>query len=188
MIAAILVSGWLIFLAELGDKSQLIALAMATRYRPAIVLLGITIATGFNHFLSVLIGGAVSALIPLFYINFLAGAAFIIFAFWTIRGDKLDDTEDRKGYSHPLLTITLTFFLAELGDKTMLATITVSTTYQPFGVWVGSTFGMVLSDALALLVGTLLGRNLPERAVKFGAAAVFLVFGLIYIKQAVFPV
>ena len=82
-----------------------------------------------------------------------------------------------------MLAVGVAFFLAELGDKTMLATITLATQEGWLGTWVGSTLGMVLADALAIGVGALLGRNLPERAIRYGAAAAFLVFGLLLIAD-----
>ena len=81
------------------------------------------------------------------------------------------------------MIVAVTFFLAELGDKTMLGTVTLATQYPPVQVWLGSTVGMVLSDALAIWVGQALGKRLPERAVKLGAAAIFLAFGLFSLYQ-----
>src|SRR6185295_3144521 len=84
-----------------------------------------------------------------------------------------------------ILAASGAFFLAELGDKTMLATITLATRDNPFGVWLGSTIGMVAADALAILVGKLLGTHLPERAVRIGAAAAFVIFGVILIFEGI---
>jgi Ca2+/H+ antiporter, TMEM165/GDT1 family len=177
---AFLLSFGVIFLAELGDKSQLMALAFAARYRPWLVLLAVTIATLIVHAGSVVLGRVFALALPTNLINVLAGIAFLVFAVWTLRGDEVDESEadrgPRTGLS-ALLLVGTTFFLAELGDKTMLATITLATDYGPFGTWVGSTLGMVAADALAIVVGRALGKRLPERAIAIGAAVLFFVFG-----------
>ena len=181
MLTAFLVSFGVIFVAELGDKSQLMALAFASRYRPWPILVGITLATGVVHAVSVLVGGLMGAAMPTEAINLVAGVAFLGFAVWTLRGDKLDDEEaaraDRTTRS-VVLAVAVAFFLAELGDKTMLATITLATREGLLGTWVGSTLGMVAADALAIVVGRQLGARLPERIVKVGATLAFVVFGV----------
>jgi putative Ca2+/H+ antiporter (TMEM165/GDT1 family) len=183
---AFLVSFGVIFLAELGDKSQLMALAFATRYKPLPILAGITIATAVVHAFSVLAGAAFDAALPTDTINVAAALAFFAFAAWTIRGDRLDDDAtarvERAGGS-AVLAATGAFFLAELGDKTMLATITLATNEGALGVWAGSTVGMVAADALAVGVGAKLGRRLPERTVKLVAAASFVVFGVLLLIE-----
>ena len=112
--------------------------------------------------------------------------AFIDFGLWTLRGDKLeDDFSGRAGKLGPFMTAAGTFFIAEIGDKTMLATVTLATGEDPWvGVWPGSTLGMALADALAIWVGMILGKRLPERAVRLGAAAVFIVTGVVTIGMA----
>lgn len=169
-----------VFVAEMGDKTQLVALAFATKFKTLTVLAGVFIATFAVHLLSVLLGEAVSLALPVFWIQLLAGLSFIFFGLWTLRGDSLDDDEV-KGASRfgPLLTVATTFFLAELGDKTMLATITIASEQKSFvAVWFGSTIGMVLSDGIAIIVGKVLGKNLPEKLIKYVGAAVFLISGV----------
>jgi len=177
-----------IFVAELGDKSQLMAMAFATRYKPLPILIGITIATAVVHAVSVLIGAVVGAQLPTTAITLVAGVMFVGFGVWTFRGDKLDDDEaakvDRDNRS-AIVAASVAFFLAELGDKTMLATITLATTHGAFGTWLGSTVGMVAADALAIGVGAVLGRRLPEKAIRIGAGTAFLVFGAVLIAQAI---
>ena len=183
---AFLLSFGVIFLAELGDKSQLIALAFAARYRPWIVLLGVTLATLLVHAGSVVLGRVFALALPTDLINIAAGIAFLVFAAWTLRGDKLDDDETTRTPARGIaavFSIGTAFFLAELGDKTMLATVTLATTEEPIGTWLGSTAGMVAADALAIGVGALLGSRLPERAMKIFAAAAFVVFGVILIAE-----
>lgn len=181
MFEALGVSTGAIFLAELGDKSQLMALAFATRYRAGPVLVGITLATAVVHALSVVFGVVLAAQLPTRAITIVAGLAFLGFAAWTLRGDRLDDDEVARadrGLRSAVLAASVAFFLAELGDKTMLATVTLATTHEPVGTWAGSTVGMVAADALAIVAGRQLGTRVPERAIRIGAALSFVVFGV----------
>jgi len=176
----------LVFLAELGDKTQLVALMFATRFKAGIVLAGVLVATLLVHAFSVALGGITGRLLPHGWILLLSGLAFIAFAIWTWRGDRLDDEGQKvRRLTSPFLIVLVTFFLAELGDKTMLCTVTLASQYPPVPVWLGSTLGMVISDALAIWVGQAMGKRLPEKAVKMGAAAIFLVFGLFSIFQGI---
>ena len=183
---ALLLSFGVIFVAELGDKSQLMALTLAARYRVLPILAGITAATAVVHLASVAIGGLVGVALPTHVIAVVAGLAFFAFAAWTLRGDELTEDDERSaaraGRSAFVIT-TVAFFLAELGDKTMLATITLATNHGWFGTWVGSTLGMVAADALAIAVGAVLGRRLPERVIRYGAAASFVVFGALLVVE-----
>ncbi|HXI45979.1 MAG TPA: TMEM165/GDT1 family protein [Candidatus Acidoferrales bacterium] len=176
----------MIFLAELGDKSQLMALAFAARYRAWTVLVAVSLATLLVHAGSVLVGKAFALTLPTPAIQVVAGLAFFFFAAWTLRGDSLGATEEGRANKvgrWAILTIGTAFFLAELGDKTMLATITLATTEEPIGTWLGSTAGMVAADALAIAIGALLGARLPERAIKVFAALAFVVFGVILVAE-----
>jgi len=184
---AFLLSFGVILLAELGDKSQLMALAFAARYKAVTVLVAVTVATLVVHAGSVLLGSAFAVALPTGLIQVAAGAAFLGFAAWTVRGDTLgegDEGRARRAGRWALLTVGIAFFLAELGDKTMLATVTLATTEEPWGTWLGSTAGMVLADAIAIALGAFLGARLPERAIKVFAAGSFIVFGLWLIAQA----
>jgi putative Ca2+/H+ antiporter (TMEM165/GDT1 family) len=183
---AFVLSFGVILLAELGDKSQLMALAFAARYPAWTVLAAVTVATLIVHAFSVLVGSAAALALPTNVINVAAGLAFFVFAAWTLRGDQLGEREQSRAARSTrwaMLSIGTAFFLAELGDKTMLATITLATTEEPIGTWLGSTAGMVAADALAIGVGALLGARLPERAIKLFAAASFVVFGALLILQ-----
>jgi putative Ca2+/H+ antiporter (TMEM165/GDT1 family) len=187
-LVATAVSFAVIFVAELGDKSQLMAMTFATRFRTWPVLIGITVATAVVHLISVGIGYGLGATLPTGWISLIAGLAFLAFGAWTLRGDSLTDEEKGKAErstGSAILAVGGAFFLAELGDKTMLATITLATQYGWFGTWLGSTLGMVAADALAILVGRLLGRHLPEKAIKYGAAALFAIFGVWLVVEAI---
>lgn len=184
---AFVVSFGIIFVAELGDKSQLMALAFAARYRAVTILAAITAATALVHLVSVAIGAAVAVALPVRAIAVIAGLAFLAFAVWTVRGDQLGDDDtaraERTTTRSVFVTVGVAFLLAELGDKTMLATVTLATDNGIVGTWIGSTVGMVAADALAIVVGRQLGARLPERAIKVGAAITFVAFGVLLIVE-----
>ncbi|HEX2910042.1 MAG TPA: TMEM165/GDT1 family protein [Chloroflexia bacterium] len=184
--SAFLIALFFVFIAEMGDKTQLVALAFATRFRASIVLAAVFAATLLVHLFSVGIGEVLGLALPVFWIKLLAGLAFIGFGIWTLRGDEIEEeeklTQNRWG---PFLTVAITFFLAELGDKTMLATITIASQQQSFiPVWLGSTVGMVLADGIAVIVGMVLGKRLPERLIQIVAALIFIGSGLFTLVEA----
>ena len=186
VLVAFAVSFGVVFVAELGDKSQLMALAFAARYRALPVLLAITAATAALLGLSVAVGVALRSAIPTGPISIVAGLAFLAFAIWTLRGDDdEDDVDVGRGARSAMLSVAGAFFLSELGDKTMLATITLATTEGALGTWLGATAGMVAADALAIVVGRQLGARLPRRAVRIGAAAAFFVFGVLLLVDGI---
>ncbi|MCC6174184.1 MAG: TMEM165/GDT1 family protein [Chloroflexi bacterium] len=170
-----------IFIAEMGDKSQLMALAFGCRLPTRVVLAGIFAATLLVHLASVAIGEVLGLALPTFWIGLAAGLAFVGFGIWTLRGDTLDDPDAEVGKRFgAFATVAATFFLAELGDKTMLATITLASQLQAFvPVWIGSTVGMVVADGLAIWIGRAAGRRLPERTIRYAAAAIFILSGLL---------
>ncbi|MFY1695526.1 MULTISPECIES: TMEM165/GDT1 family protein [unclassified Solwaraspora] len=187
-LTATAISFGVIFIAELGDKSQLMAMTFATRFKMWPVLIGITAATAVVHLVSVGIGYGLGVALPTGWISLVAAVAFFGFALWTLRGDSLTDEESRRAQRttrSAIIAVFTAFFLAELGDKTMLATITLATRHGWFGTWLGSTLGMVAADALAIVVGRMLGRRLPERVVAYGAAALFVLFGCWLLVEAV---
>jgi putative Ca2+/H+ antiporter (TMEM165/GDT1 family) len=152
------------------------------------VLIGITAATATVHLVSVALGYGLGAVLPTGWINLAAAIAFVAFGLWTLRGDSLSDEEQAKAgrtTRSAVIAVGSAFFLAELGDKTMLATVTLAIDNGWLGVWIGSTLGMVAADALAIVVGRALGRHLPEKAIRYGAAALFFVFGAWLAVEAV---
>jgi putative Ca2+/H+ antiporter (TMEM165/GDT1 family) len=186
VLASTLLAFGVIFVAELGDKSQLMALTFATRFRVWPVLVGITAATAIVHLVSVAIGFGLGAALPTGWINLVAALAFLAFGVWTLRGDTLTEDEEEKvnrAGKRAIIAVGTAFFLAELGDKTMLATITLATKEGLFGTWLGSTLGMVTADGLAIVVGQQLGARLPERVIKYGAATSFVVFGVLLLFE-----
>jgi Ca2+/H+ antiporter, TMEM165/GDT1 family len=207
-----LVAAVLIMVGELADKSQLLALVLATRYKAWQVLAGIFMATFVVHFFTALVGQWIGASIPQGILPWLSGLLFIGFGIWTLRGDKVEDSEADRGTLRfgPVLATAIAFFFAELGDKTQIMTLTIaadpgsallvylkqagptvnawiqalgtpgaiSPMQQFWAVTFGSTFGMVLADAIAILVGRLLGRNLPELLLRRDSGVLFIIFGV----------
>ena len=169
------------FIAEFGDKSQLLTLTLATKYRAVPVLIAITGATMLLQAISVGIGGALGASLPTTFINALAAVAFLGFAIWTL-WDKDDEevatTTSTVTHRRVIFSIATMFFLAELGDKTMLSSMTLATDRNLFGTWLGATLGMVAADGLALLFGKYLGDRIPRNAIRYGSAAVFFLFAV----------
>ena len=186
---AFLLSFGVIFVAELGDKSQLMALAFAARYRAVPILIGIAIATAVVHALSVAVGAVVGAALPDSRDRRCSPVSpSFVFAAWSLRGDTLGEDEARRANRterSAIVAASVAFFLAELGDKTMLATITLATNEGLVGAWLGSTLGMVAADALAILVGQQLGTRLPERAIRIGAFVVFILFGIVLVAEGI---
>lgn len=185
--AALFVSTVAIFAAEMGDKTQLVAMSLATRYRVWTVLIGITIATAAVHAFSVLAAEGLGVALPGDWLTLAAGLSFLVFGLWTLRGDDLTEADEARAASRRirsgLLTVCAVFFVAELGDKTMLATVAIGTQYHWLPVWIGSTVGMVAADALAIALGAVLGKRMPERAIRIGAAALFLLGGTVLAFQ-----
>ncbi|HEX3284177.1 MAG TPA: TMEM165/GDT1 family protein [Mycobacterium sp.] len=190
MFAALLLSFAVIFVAEMGDKSQLMAMTFALRHRWWVVLGGITAATTAVHLISVAVGHYLGAALPTHLLGILAGVAFVFFGLWTLRGDRLSDdeaTRAQRSSAPAFFAVTSAFLLAELGDKTMLATVTLAADHDWVGVWIGSTLGMVAADALAIVVGAIAGKHLPERFIQLAAAALFVVFGVYMLVEGFFP-
>ena len=167
-----------VVLAEMGDKTQLLAMAFACKFRWQTVMWGVLAATVLNHLFAVLVGSYLTAFIPLSYIQIGAATSFIAFGIWTIRGDELGDEAEKDKFS-PFWTVAIAFFIAEMGDKTQLATIALAAKFQTvLPVWLGTTAGMMVADGIGILFGIVLGKKIPERTMKWFAAILFIGFGL----------
>src|SRR5580693_8216787 len=164
MLAATLLSLGVVFLAELGDRSQLITMTYALRFRWWVVLPGVALAAFLVHGVSVTIGHFLGASLPARPMAFASAIAFLIFAAWAWREGAADDeaVSRTREPRFALLTVVSSFALAEMSDKTSLATVTLASDHDWAGVWIGSTLGMVLADALAIGAGMLLHRRLPQ--------------------------
>ncbi|MCD0444569.1 TMEM165/GDT1 family protein [Glycomyces sp. A-F 0318] len=176
-----------IFVGELGDKSQLMALTFATRYRLRTVVLGLVIAIGALIGLSVGVGAAVGNLLPTDWIRLAAAVMFIGFGLWGLRAgaDEDDDGHAVKERRSGLLTVVTAMFLAEFGDKTMLIAMGMGSSYNPWGVWLGGTAGMLAADLLAVFAGAWVAKRVPEKVVRYVSAGLFLVIGVLLGVEAV---
>lgn len=175
-----------VVVAEMGDKTQLLAIALAGKYKIKEVMTGVFIATVLNHAIAVAFGGFLGTVIPFEYIKAAAAVSFIVFGLWTIRGDKLGDEKNKRSRLGPVAAVTIAFFAAEFGDKTQLMTIALAAQYsQPFLVLLGTTTGMMIADGIGILGGAWLSKHVPEVYVKWASALIFIVFGIITLYEAV---
>lgn len=168
----------LVAVSEMGDKTQLLAFSLATRYRrPWVVMGGILAATILNHALASAVGSWISAQVPARVMAAILAATFIGFGLWTLKPDTLE--EDRRPPRFgPFLTTLVLFFLAEMGDKTQLATVALAARYRSVVlVTTGTTLGMLASDGLAVFLGEKLATRLPMKWIRIAAAALFFAFG-----------
>ncbi|MGO9927816.1 MAG: TMEM165/GDT1 family protein [Mycobacterium sp.] len=180
MLTATLLSLGVVFLAELGDRSQLITMTYALRYRWWVVLTGVAIAAFAAHGVSVTVGHFLGTTLPARPMAFASAIAFLVFAVWAWReGGAAEETvSSSREPRFALLTVMSSFALAEMSDKTSLATVTLASNHDWAGVWIGTTVGMVLADGLAIGVGILLHQRLPEQLLHVLASLLFLLFGL----------
>jgi putative Ca2+/H+ antiporter (TMEM165/GDT1 family) len=180
VLAAALTSFPVVFLAELGDRSQLITITYALRYRWWVVLTGVAIAAGLAHGVSVAIGHFLGLTLPARPMAFAAAVAFLGFAVWTwcAGADGDDGVRPPREPRFALLAVVSSFVLAELGDKTTLATVALAGDRNWAGVWIGTTAGMVAADGLAIAAGIVLHRRLPVKLLHIVAGLLFLLFGL----------
>jgi putative Ca2+/H+ antiporter (TMEM165/GDT1 family) len=178
-VQAFLISTAVVALAEIGDKTQLLAFVLATRFRkPVPIILAILAATLFNHAGAAAIGAWLTTLISPMAMRWVLGASFIAMAAWILVPDKLDEDDARIGRGGVFVATFVAFFLAEMGDKTQIATIALAAQYQSvFAVVAGTTLGMMLANVPAVLIGNQLAGRLPVKWVHRVAAAIFLMVG-----------
>jgi putative Ca2+/H+ antiporter (TMEM165/GDT1 family) len=178
----------LVAASEMGDKTQLLAFSLAARFRrPWTVMGGILLATILNHALAATAGSWIAAQVPPRVMAGVLGATFIAFGLWTLQPDTLDDARapDRFG---PFLTTTILFFLAEMGDKTQLATVALAAQFgSVVAVTVGTTAGMLLADGLAVFLGERLATRVQLRWIRVAAASLFFAFGVVALVAAYAP-
>ncbi|HAL37998.1 MAG TPA: hypothetical protein DCP03_07715 [Polaromonas sp.] len=179
---AFLVSTGIVALAEMGDKTQLLALVLAARFRkPWPIVLGIFVSTIANHAMAGVLGAWVTTVISPQVLRWILGASFIAMAVWMLIPDKLDDGETSDAPRFGVFgTTVLAFFLAEMGDKTQIATVMLAARYQTW-VWVvaGSTLGMMLANAPVVWLGSRVTRLVPLRVVHIVSALIFTLLGLL---------
>ncbi|MCM2324547.1 MAG: TMEM165/GDT1 family protein [Oligoflexia bacterium] len=175
----------LVTLSEMGDKTQLLAFSLATRFkRPWVVMAGIFVATVLNHALASSVGSWISTHIPAQTLALVLGVTFILFGLWTLKPDTLEEGNGPSGLGAFAAT-TVLFFLAEMGDKTQLATVALAAKYQSI-LWVttGTTLGMLISDGLAVFAGEALTRKISMQKLRWAAAGLFFLFGGISLWSA----
>lgn len=177
---ALLTSTALVALAEIGDKTQLLAILLATRFkRPWPIIAGIFTATIANHFLAALVGSQAAALLDGAWFRYLIAASFIAMAIWTLIPDKIDDLEDKPARFGAFLTTVIAFFLVEMGDKTQIATVALGARFHDVvAVTAGTTLGMMLANVPAVFLGNELVKRVPMRVVHIVAASLFLLIGI----------
>lgn len=176
----------LVFIAEMGDKTQILALAFATRFPVRKVLIGIGLGVFLNHGLAVALGSYLSRLVPINTLQIIAGAAFVGFALWTLKPEKEEDEKEPGIKFGPTVTVAIAFFLGELGDKTQLTAITLAADANyPLMILAGTVSGMIATGALGIIVGKKLGDKIPELGIKLLAASIFMFFGLQKLYQTV---
>ena len=178
---SLLISCGVVALAEIGDKTQLLAFILAARFKkPAPIILGILAATIANHGLAGAVGAWITATVSPDTLRWVLGISFIGMAIWTMIPDKIEDEEIQIARKLGVFSATLiTFFLAEMGDKTQIATVALAAHYAvPLLVVFGTTLGMLIADVPAVFVGDKLANKIPMRLVHSIAAAIFAILGL----------
>ncbi len=179
---AFLVSTGVVALAEIGDKTQLLALVLAAKFRkPIPIILGILVATVVNHAVAGAAGAWISALVGPTAMRWILGLSFIAMAAWTLVPDKYDDDEKKDAAPRfgVFVTTLIAFFLLEMGDKTQIATVALAAKYSSLvAVVAGTTLGMMLANVPAVLLGEVAAKKLPMQVVHRIAAAIFLALGV----------
>lgn len=183
-LAAFTASFLLIVVGEMGDKTQFIALSFGTRYNPYKVLIAIFLATLANFSIFVVVGQLLTSVVPIDIISLAASLSFIGFGLWTLRPEKIKTETQKPSRFGVIGTVGIAFFIAEFGDKTQLTAISLAAEYQnALSVLIGATLGMLVADGIALGIGIVLGKRVPERTLKWISAAVFILFGLVGVYE-----
>lgn len=184
---SLLVSTGVVALAEIGDKTQLLAFILAARFKkPVPIILGILAATVVNHGLAGALGAWITAVVSPEIMRWALGLSFIGMAAWTMIPDKIEDEEAQIAQRFGVFGATLiTFFLAEMGDKTQIATVALAAHYAaPLMVVIGTTLGMLIADVPAVFVGDKLASKIPMKLVHTIAAAIFALLGIVTLLGA----
>lgn len=182
---ALLTSTAVVTLAEIGDKTQLLAIVLATRFKkPLPIIGGIFAATVANHFLAALVGSEVASILDGQWFRYAIAASFIAMAAWTLIPDKLDDDERKPARFGAFITTLIAFFLVEMGDKTQVATVALGARFHDvFSVTMGTTLGMMLANVPAVFLGHEVLKYVPLNIVRMIAAGLFLLIGVWVLAQ-----
>ncbi|MGE3296623.1 MAG: TMEM165/GDT1 family protein [Porticoccaceae bacterium] len=178
---AFLVATGIVALAEIGDKTQLLAFILAARFhKPLPIIAGILIATLVNHSFAGALGAWLTALMTPQTLRWVLGISFLGMAVWTLIPDKFDESDSKVTRFGVFGTTLIAFFLAEMGDKTQIATVALAAQYQSFlAVVAGTTLGMMIANAPAVLLGDRIAQRMPVRLVHAVAAAIFAILGVV---------
>lgn len=178
--SAFLTSTFVVAVAEIGDKTQLLSLMLAARFRrPWPIVLGIFVATVANHYAAAWVGDWVAAALGPRTLRWLLGGSFLAIALWALRPDELDDDGSVQRGMGVFATAVVAFFLAEIGDKTQIATIALAAKYSALSaVVMGTTLGMMLANVPVVFLGERIVKRLPLKAVRWTAAGIFAVLGV----------
>ena len=179
MFESILSSFSLVAISEIGDKTQLLAFSLAARHKSRWrVMAGIFVATILNHSLAAFSGDWVAAHLSPHVLAIILACTFIAFGFWTLKPDTLDDQKVSPRFG-PFWTTVFLFFLAEMGDKTQLATVALSAKFHSvFFVTIGTTLGMLVTDGLAVFLGERIAKKVQMKWIRYCAAGLFFAFGI----------
>ena len=175
----------MVVLAEMGDKTQLLAMAFAAKYPWKKVMLGVLFATLLNHFVAIAAGIYLNTLVPQHIVEIVASVAFIVFGLWILKDDELGNEAEKNRFSI-FWTVAIAFFLAEMGDKTQLATVALSAQIGSdlLTILIGTTAGMLVADGIGIALGAARHKYVPDRVVKKIASGIFILFGILGILNS----
>jgi len=179
-VEAFLISTGIVTLAEIGDKTQLLSFILAAKFRrPWPICMGILVATLFNHALAGALGTWITALLGPEALRWLLGLSFIAMAAWMLKPDRFDEDDATMAKAGVFITTLIAFFLAEMGDKTQVATVALAAQYQAFtAVVLGTTFGMMIANVPAVIFGEKIAHRMPVKLVHRIAAVIFALLGV----------
>ncbi|GAB6117539.1 TMEM165/GDT1 family protein [Thermoanaerobacter brockii subsp. lactiethylicus] len=176
---ALVTSFVLIFTSEMGDKSQLMSMAFATLFKVRTVLISIFIAALINNGIAVIFGSYITEYIPIFYIKFSAALLFLFFGISTLIEEETKQEKIKNSKYGPVATIISTYVLSEFGDKTQLAAIALTASYNsPLYILIGTTLGIFLADVLGIIVGIYFNKRIPSKYSKYLSSFIFIAFGI----------
>ncbi|MEA3422966.1 MAG: TMEM165/GDT1 family protein, partial [Bacillota bacterium] len=178
MLSVYLKALFMIFMAEMGDKTQILAMTFALKYNMKQILFGVAVGAFLNHGLAIILGTMLTKVLPLNSLKIFAGTLFIFFAFYSLKveDEEVENTSNKYG---AIITVAIAFFIGELGDKTQLTALGLGTSESyPILVLMGTTSGMVLTSMLGIIVGTKLGKKMPEDKLKMMSFLIFSFFGI----------
>jgi putative Ca2+/H+ antiporter (TMEM165/GDT1 family) len=180
----IIQAAFLIFVAELGDKTQIMAMSFATKYKVRDILLGVGLGVVLNHGIAVFIGAHAQRFIPIVFIQLLAALLFIIFGYTSLKVEEEDEDSAKSIIKSAIITVALAFFLGEMGDKTQLTAMALAINGNPISTLIGTTTGMILTSGVGIVVGMYFGKHIPEKWLKLFSGMVFVVLGIQKLRES----